>query len=202
MDCKVKEFSDKGFCLDATSVATCDGENQVTCSACADTHRDVGGGVCESLCAQTCHNSASCTNTQGSDYECVCNNGYAGDGIISCDINECTADIDNCHTQATCVDIQPGFLCDCNNGYVGDGVATCVGCNKEGFVITNNKHVMIDNNVVAQCDSIDLSGNEIRSMEMGIFDTFSVLQSLNLNNNNITRVEFGFFDELINTNNL
>ena len=42
------------------------------------------------------------------------------------DIDECTSDTDNCHTDATCVNDPGTFSCSCNSGYSGDGV-TCIG---------------------------------------------------------------------------
>ena len=38
-------------------------------------------------------------------------------------INECLAGVDDCHANATCIDLLDGFDCICNPGYEGDGVA-------------------------------------------------------------------------------
>ena len=40
------------------------------------------------------------------------------------DIDECATNTDNCHSDATCSDIEGSFTCTCNAGYAGDGV-TC-----------------------------------------------------------------------------
>ncbi len=44
--------------------------------------------------------------------------------------DECTAGIDNCHHEATCVDIAtaPGYHCQCPAWYYGDGRLTGTGC--------------------------------------------------------------------------
>ena len=38
------------------------------------------------------------------------------------DIDECELYMDNCHVNATCVDVIGSFHCTCNNGFDGDGV--------------------------------------------------------------------------------
>jgi len=42
------------------------------------------------------------------------------------DIDECELDMDNCHVNATCVDVIGSFVCTCNNGFDGNGV-DCTG---------------------------------------------------------------------------
>ncbi len=69
---------------------------------------------------------AFCTNFPGS-YFCSCAPGWTGNGTTCEDLDECAADVDNCHDQATCTNlVQPPdkFSCACNAGYSGDGV-TC-----------------------------------------------------------------------------
>ena len=41
---------------------------------------------------------------------------------LHADIDECELRIDNCHVNATCVDVVGSFVCTCNNGFDGDGV--------------------------------------------------------------------------------
>ena len=38
------------------------------------------------------------------------------------DIDDCTAEIDNCHENATCNNTIGSFECVCNAGFGGDGV--------------------------------------------------------------------------------
>ena len=42
--------------------------------------------------------------------------------LFSAAINECKLELDNCHPNATCTDVDEGFVCTCQEGFVGDGV--------------------------------------------------------------------------------
>jgi hypothetical protein len=42
------------------------------------------------------------------------------------DIDECTAETDNCDTNAACTNTVGSFNCTCNTGYIGDGTS-CTG---------------------------------------------------------------------------
>jgi hypothetical protein len=42
------------------------------------------------------------------------------------DINECTSNTQNCHSNATCNNTDGSFTCACNSGYTGDGI-NCTG---------------------------------------------------------------------------
>ena len=37
------------------------------------------------------------------------------------DINECTAGVSDCHSNATCTNTDGNHTCACNDGYTGDG---------------------------------------------------------------------------------
>ncbi|XP_028136673.1 nidogen [Diabrotica virgifera virgifera] len=80
-----------------------------------------------------CHANASCLYSDIlRDYECICNEGFEGNGyscepeVISCTI------VDNCDPQATCAydETLGKSKCICNPGYVGDGYycTISVGC--------------------------------------------------------------------------
>lgn len=43
------------------------------------------------------------------------------------EVDECIEDIDNCHTNADCVNTAGSFQCSCIAGYSGDGVDDCNG---------------------------------------------------------------------------
>ena len=70
-----------------------------------------------------CDPMATCKNTNGS-YDCICNQGYTGDGYDCKDINECLANNGGCSGNAKCVNRNGGFQCLCDDGFSGDGM-TC-----------------------------------------------------------------------------
>ncbi|KAI8481558.1 transmembrane receptor protein tyrosine kinase [Branchiostoma belcheri] len=77
-------------------------------------------------CAHTCHcagGDSVCPADTGVCTSGGCAAGWQGDSCQT-DIDECTAGIDNCDTQATCTNTDGSFNCTCNSGYTGDGV-TC-----------------------------------------------------------------------------
>ncbi|CAH3197867.1 unnamed protein product, partial [Porites evermanni] len=69
-----------------------------------------------------CHQNAICTNTIGS-YSCRCSVGYAGDGFLCRDIDECSSG-HQCDSSATCYNTDGSYTCTCNSGFTGDG-RTC-----------------------------------------------------------------------------
>jgi hypothetical protein len=75
---------------------------------------------CEGL---ECGDNAHCEDSGGGP-ECVCDDGYEGDGFTCTDIDECTLGTDTCDTNATCTNTDGGYTCACNDGYDGDGF-TC-----------------------------------------------------------------------------
>ena len=93
-----------------------------------------------------CSVNADCINTDGS-FQCRCRSGFEGDGrvcrgmwlsfaflnqhklfmfvfyITTEDVNECIEQTDNCHTFATCINLEGGgFECRCLEGYEGNGL--------------------------------------------------------------------------------
>eukprot|EP00736_Rhodelphis_marinus_P008888 Rmarinus@m.22865 len=93
-------------CENSVGSFTCGCQNDfwgdgVDCAACAS-HASSSGGV-----------SAS---------DCVCDEGYSGDGSVSCkDVNECATGAHTCDTNAACTNEAGGYSCACNAGYSGAG---------------------------------------------------------------------------------
>eukprot|EP00735_Rhodelphis_limneticus_P013643 TRINITY_DN7593_c1_g1::TRINITY_DN7593_c1_g1_i1::g.1976::m.1976 TRINITY_DN7593_c1_g1::TRINITY_DN7593_c1_g1_i1::g.1976 ORF type:complete len:380 (-),score=123.24,sp/Q84UV8/NEC3_NICLS/34.65/5e-24,Carb_anhydrase/PF00194.16/1.9e-10,Carb_anhydrase/PF00194.16/4.6e-09,EGF_3/PF12947.2/7.5e-06,EGF_3/PF12947.2/2.1e-07,EGF_CA/PF07645.10/0.0085,EGF_CA/PF07645.10/2.1e-08,cEGF/PF12662.2/0.00067,cEGF/PF12662.2/49,EGF/PF00008.22/0.019,EGF/PF00008.22/2.9e+02,EGF/PF00008.22/2e+03,EGF_2/PF07974.8/0.13,EGF_2/PF07974 len=76
--------------------------------------------------ANHCHQYATCISG-GDTFNCVCNEGYYGDGFLTCaDVNECTTSTDNCHLYADCKNNAGSFTCNCKWSYLGDGVSKCL----------------------------------------------------------------------------
>ena len=53
--------------------------------------------------------------------DCVCKDGFSGNGLECADIDECGKGLDNCSIDAACTNTPGGFTCACNPGYKGDG---------------------------------------------------------------------------------
>ncbi|XP_037359235.1 nidogen-2 isoform X1 [Talpa occidentalis] len=62
---------------------------------------------------------AQCIHRGGSSFSCACLPGYAGDGHVCTDVDECAED--RCHPSATCYNTPGSFSCRCQPGYQGDG---------------------------------------------------------------------------------
>lgn len=80
------------------------------------------GRRCSARDRTACHVLATCDLDIG---ECVCRQGFMGDGYLACTRiwEDCTADSSICHANATCD--GDTLQCQCNLGFVGDGVS-CV----------------------------------------------------------------------------
>ena len=99
-----------------------------------------------------CHADATCTNTEGG-FTCECKSGFEGSGVNcvakttptvapttppSCDIgfffdgkscvdfDECATGLNDCHSDATCNNIEGGYTCECKSGFIGDGKTDCI----------------------------------------------------------------------------
>ena len=51
----------------------------------------------------------------------MCRTGFTGNGKNCTDIDECAEKRDDCHTNATCSDVEGSFTCTCDSGYTGNG---------------------------------------------------------------------------------
>lgn len=91
----------------------------------------ISDGTCDGVvCGQ---NSACIPRSVGSrERQCVCVDGWTGDGRSCFDIDECQAVNNSCHQHADCVNTLGSFSCRCKLGYVGSGFdcksdGTCAG---------------------------------------------------------------------------
>ena len=75
----------------------------------------------------TCHENARCADVGGGFKNCVCQDGFEGDGVSNCaDIDECADGSDLCEDPATCDNIPGSYLCNCPAvGYTPDGDYAC-----------------------------------------------------------------------------
>lgn len=72
-----------------------------------------------------CHDQATCEYTAETGWECVCNDGFAGDGYTCEDVDECAEANGGCIADAECVNLPGSRLCRCQDGWVGDGETIC-----------------------------------------------------------------------------
>nr|XP_018666924.1 uncharacterized protein LOC100177807 isoform X2 [Ciona intestinalis] len=82
-------------------------------------------GVCvdtdECFSPSACVPNALCMNTFGS-YNCICSDGYTGNGRHCTDINECLSSSNSlCDPNAFCNNTVGSFNCICFDGYTGNG---------------------------------------------------------------------------------
>jgi hypothetical protein len=74
------------------------------------------GGICQnrdecSTNTHNCHKHAYCIDTPGS-FECVCNNGYSGNGTVCSDIDECRVGAQNpCDGDWICINRRGSYDC-------------------------------------------------------------------------------------------
>lgn len=82
---------------------------------------------------QECGENSQCV-VDGDTYRCVCERGYEEvydatlNKGICLDLNECSTNRDNCHSNAICTNTPGSFTCSCKPDFTGDGVS----CEKTG----------------------------------------------------------------------
>ena len=80
----------------------------------------------------------------GLPYECRCIPGYDGNGVVCCEIDECSLGLDLCSGNATCLNTEGSYECSCLPGYDGDGF-TCE-------IICPDKQILGPNGIDCICD--------------------------------------------------
>uniref|UniRef100_A0A8C8Z775 Pro-epidermal growth factor n=1 Tax=Prolemur simus TaxID=1328070 RepID=A0A8C8Z775_PROSS len=69
-----------------------------------------------------CSTQAWCVS-EGEDATCQCLKGFAGDGTLCSDIDECELGVPVCPPASSkCINTKGGYVCQCSEGYQGDGV--------------------------------------------------------------------------------
>ncbi|XP_061048038.1 pro-epidermal growth factor [Eubalaena glacialis] len=69
-----------------------------------------------------CSTQAWCVS-EGKNVTCRCLKGFAGDGKLCSDIDECQMGISVClPTSSKCINTEGGHVCRCSEGYQGDGI--------------------------------------------------------------------------------
>ena len=74
-----------------------------------------------------CHSNATCSNTDGG-HNCTCKGGFAGNGSVCRDVDECESSINDCDPNTTlCVNGIGNYLCKCRTGYENRSAGKCEG---------------------------------------------------------------------------
>ncbi|KAI2535562.1 epidermal growth factor [Homo sapiens] len=69
-----------------------------------------------------CSMYARCIS-EGEDATCQCLKGFAGDGKLCSDIDECEMGVPVCPPASSkCINTEGGYVCRCSEGYQGDGI--------------------------------------------------------------------------------
>lgn len=105
-------------CMLVEGVATCTcPSGYVTsasnASACEDSDECASG-------ENDCDANATCQNRTGG-YDCLCNDGFAGNGKLCRSLSDCGGAANTCHADAECSRTETGVLCTCTEGFRGDG---------------------------------------------------------------------------------
>lgn len=98
--------------------------------------------LCNPLRLHEVRNEQNCDANGGCNDEhndCICHNGFDGNGFLCTDIDECSSNLHNCDQNANCFNNIGSFDCNCQSGYEGDGV-TCHDID-ECSTLSHNCHV-------------------------------------------------------------
>jgi len=78
-----------------------------------------------SQATHNCDVNAACTNLVGDTgvpgFSCACNAGWEGDGTTCSDVDECTAETDDCEDYHECLNIDGDHLCLCKMFFLSSG---------------------------------------------------------------------------------
>lgn len=82
------------------------------------------GPGCTGTICDLCDERATCVEEGDFSFNCVCNEGFTGDGFTCGDFDECASGTADCDLNAACENTDGGFECTCADGFSGDG-KTC-----------------------------------------------------------------------------
>jgi hypothetical protein len=90
----------------------------------ADLSREITCGLCSRRCAA----NGGCAPA-GAGFNCVCDAGYAGDGVTCNDVNECTSGTP-CGMNSACTNTVGAYTCACLAGYSSGDGRNCTNINE------------------------------------------------------------------------
>lgn len=70
--------------------------------------------------ANDCNENAVCSPVENT-YQCVCRDGFNGDGYTCIPEATCRNDPNMCDLHASCLKRHDSYICECNAGYSGNG---------------------------------------------------------------------------------
>jgi hypothetical protein len=118
--CTTNDVCSQGSCTGGP-VTDCNDNNECTDDDCAP---DSGCTHLPAADGQQCGVDWSCLNG-----ECSCEVGFHVINGQCLDVNECLDELDNCHLNADCINIDGSYECECKAGYIGNGTF----CTAEGL---------------------------------------------------------------------
>ncbi|KAG6455522.1 hypothetical protein O3G_MSEX009239 [Manduca sexta] len=125
--------------------ASCLFDSSIEISYCHCDSGFVGDGIsqcvpAERTCdlANDCSLDAVCTLSE-SGYQCVCRDGFIGDGYTCTREVSCRTDPYLCSPHASCIQRSDSYICECNRGYNGNGTVCELNPRQDGnFIVTSD----------------------------------------------------------------
>jgi hypothetical protein len=115
-----------------------------------------------------CADHATCVNVVGAPYTCMCNEGYAGDGVDECDdVDECASGDNECDPDnAVCTNTDGSYECDCVDGFAD-------GTEAKGEVCADvDECAVASDNACSSSDDGGFCTNTVGSYECGCIDGY------------------------------